>query len=94
MMIHGLARNAKKQSDELLWNVAVIPTPEFFAYRKDLFADRVGFEEVDSLRHAGELVSEFAGYILKVQTIRGNRPKRAKGPAIGMNLKQTACMIQ
>jgi hypothetical protein len=40
-----------------------------------LFADRFGFQEVDSLHQAGELGSEVAGYLLKVQSIRKNRWK-------------------
>jgi hypothetical protein len=39
----------------------------------DLFADRSGFQEVDSLHQTSDLVSEFAGYLLKVQSITENR---------------------
>jgi hypothetical protein len=38
----------------------------------DLLADRLGFQEVDSLHQADELVSQYAGYLVKVQSIRGN----------------------
>jgi hypothetical protein len=40
-----------------------------------LFADRLGFQEVDSLHQAGEFVSEFTRYPPNVQNIRGNRWK-------------------
>jgi hypothetical protein len=53
----------------------MIRTSKFFACRMYLFADRLGFQEVDSLHQAGEFVSEFTGYLLKVQSIKANRCK-------------------
>jgi hypothetical protein len=71
MIMDGSVRMPR--NNPMNWNgTAVIRISEFFACRMDLFADRFGFQTIDSLHQAGELVSEFAGYLLKVQSIRGN----------------------
>jgi hypothetical protein len=53
----------------------------------DLVADRLGFQEVGLLHQAGELVCEFAGISPRRKAAEETGGRRAKGSAIGMNLK-------